>query len=104
MDFTDSDKADLSTGLVVVTFSTTWCGPCKVLSPELQKMSEKYSNIKVFKINAESARELSKQYGVSSVPHTVALNDGKVIDTMIGWKGKQDLDNFFASLALSSQK
>ena len=100
MNFTDSKavESELKSGLVVVTFSATWCGPCKIMQPELQKMSEKYSDIKVFKINVEEARDLSKEHSVSSVPHTVAFRDGVVVKTMGGWPGKQKLDEFFASL------
>lgn len=53
----------------IVDFYATWCGPCKMLSPVLEELSEEYAGkIDIYKVNVDSEEELAVAFGISSVP------------------------------------
>lgn len=76
---------------VLVDFFATWCGPCKMLSPILEKAE---STIKVIKIDTDEFEDLARKYGVMSIPTLVLLEDGKEIKRNIGFIDKESLENF----------
>lgn len=70
---------------VLVDFSATWCGPCKMMGPVLEQMSAEYEGkAKVFKIDIDQAMELAQKYEVMSVPNMIFFKDGKQVDQVIG--------------------
>ena len=81
-------------GTAIVDFYTDWCGPCKVLSPILESLSDKYDSIKICKLNIENAQELAKVYNINSVPFIAAFRNGKLIESKIGFSGIPDIDSF----------
>lgn len=60
---------------IMVDFFAHWCGPCKVLIPRLEKMSEQYDNVEFVKVNVDENREYAQQLGIRGVP-TVIIYDG----------------------------
>ncbi len=76
--------------LVLVDFYADWCGPCKMISPIIDELSEE-KNIKVCKINTDEAIELAKEYGVMTIPCIIAFKDGKEINRSIGLVNKDEL-------------
>lgn len=72
----------------VIDFYADWCGPCKALSPILDKLAAEYPQIDLVKIDVEdsSNEELSLQYSVLSIPKVVVEIDGKVVKTFTGAK------------------
>jgi len=72
------DDLLLVTTKVVLVFSSSWCGPCKILKPQLEKISSdsKYNKIKFCKIDIDECGDLSDKYKISSLPTTVFLNNG----------------------------
>ena len=76
---------------VLVDFFATWCGPCKMLSPILEKAE---SNIKVIKVDTDEFEDLARKYGVMSIPTLVLLEDGKEIKRNIGFIDKESLETF----------
>lgn len=69
---------------VIVDFFASWCGPCKVLSPVLEEISEENSNIKVCKVNIDNDPDLAMKYNVSLVPTLAYFKDGKQFETLVG--------------------
>jgi len=64
--------------VVVIDFYAEWCGPCKKIAPEIEKLSNKYTNIKFCKINVDELDKLSNTFKVTSLPTFVFLkNDTK---------------------------
>ena len=69
--------------LVVVDFYADWCGPCKVLGPLLEKLSEEMK-FKLVKINTEQEQELASHFSVMSIPTVFFFKDGEPIDMFVG--------------------
>ena len=76
--------------LVLVDFYADWCGPCKMMSPILDELSEE-ENIKVCKIDTDEEIELAKEYGVMTIPCIIAFKEGKEINRSIGLVSKDEL-------------
>ena len=55
-------------GVVVVDFFATWCGPCKMLAPVFESVSEEVSNAKFVKVDIVESLELAQKFGISTVP------------------------------------
>lgn len=77
----DTDKP------VLLDFWASWCAPCKMLSPAIEKLSQQYADKAVIgKVNIDEQRELAQQFGVMSIPSVFVIKNGKVIDTVVGLK------------------
>ena len=76
---------------VLVDFFATWCGPCKMLGPVLEKTE---SDIKVIKVDTDEFEDLSREYGVMSIPTLVLLENGKEVKRNVGFIDKNSLENF----------
>jgi len=70
-------------GIVLVDFYADWCGPCKMLGPILDELSEEVTT-KIVKVNVDDNPGLSQKYGVRSIPTMIAFKDGEAIDQIIG--------------------
>ena len=82
-----------STQPVLVDFWASWCGPCKMLSPVISELAEEYDGkVKVGKVNVDDEPELAATFRVASIPTVVLFKDGKVADTSVGYRPKQQLE------------
>ena len=86
-DFVELIKEDK----ILIDFFATWCGPCKMLSPILEKVE---SNLKVVKVDVDEFEDLAREYGVMSIPTLVVLENGKEVNRHIGFIDKNDLESF----------
>ncbi|MCI9365204.1 MAG: thioredoxin [Clostridia bacterium] len=79
--------------LVLVDFWATWCGPCKMLAPVLSEFAEENEEkVKVGKVNVDEQRELATKYQISSIPTLLLFKDGSVINNIVGFCSKTELE------------
>lgn len=79
-------------GLVLVDFYAEWCMPCRMLSPILEELSEEIDELKVVKVDTDENQELAERFGIMSIPTLVFVKDGKIVDTLVGMRPKEDLE------------
>ena len=79
----------IGNGVVLVDFFATWCGPCKMLGPVLEEMSEERDSLKIVKIDIDENMDLARKYGIMSVPTLILFKDGKQISTKNGFMPKE---------------
>ena len=77
---------------VVADFYATWCGPCRLLSPMLDKLAGGYTDkIKFVKINVDESPGLAQNFQVQAIPTLIFFKDGKVADRVTGLPAEADL-------------
>ena len=74
---------------VLIDFWASWCGPCRMLSPVIDKIAEERTDIKVCKVNVDEQGELAQRFGVMSIPTVVAMKDGKIVNQSVGVRPKE---------------
>lgn len=79
---------------VLVDFYADWCGPCRMLSPVVEEIAKEKDEVDFYKINVDNAEEVSRKYGVMSIPTLIVFQDGKVINQSVGLKSKNELKEF----------
>ncbi|MEO1693271.1 MAG: thioredoxin [Cyanobacteria bacterium J06631_6] len=71
--------------LVVADYTATWCGPCKVVAPLIDKLAEEYSDrVTVVKIDIDQNKDAAKKYGIRSIPAVLVFRDGEVVENTFG--------------------
>lgn len=75
---------------VIVDFYADWCGPCKMLSPVLDKI-EKEEDIVVARVDVDKNQSLAQKHGVRSIPTVKLFKGGKEVDTFIGFRDKNQI-------------
>lgn len=79
---------------VVVDFWASWCGPCKMLSPIIDELSNELNDkAKFFKLNVDENPVASAQYKVASIPTVMVFKNGKIVDSLVGFRPKDSLKN-----------
>jgi thioredoxin 1 len=75
-----------ATGPVVVDFYAPWCGPCKMLTPLLEKLAEELGGkVKFAKLNVDDAPELAGRYDITGVPTLRLFHSGEAVDQLVGF-------------------
>lgn len=71
-------------GLVVVDFFATWCGPCKMIAPLIEKFSQQHPEAKFVKVDTDEVPDLSQEYEITAMPTILFLKGGKVVERVTG--------------------
>ena len=77
---------------VLVDFWATWCGPCRMLAPELEALAAERTDIKVGKVNVDENPELCAKYGITSIPAVFVFKNGQVFKQAVGYRPKAELE------------
>ena len=76
--------------LTLVDFWATWCGPCRMVGPIIEKLGEKYeSKAVIAKVDVDAEPDLARRFGVMSIPTVVFLKNGKEFERMVGVQSPQ---------------
>lgn len=81
---------DTLEGKTIVDFWAEWCGPCKMVAPVLEELAAE-NNVSLIKINVDEQQDLATEFGITSIPVIMLVEDGKVTKQIIGAKPKYAL-------------
>ena len=77
---------------VLIDFWAEWCGPCKMLTPTIDVISEEYKDTSVIaKVNVDEAPSIASNYGIRSIPCLLFFNKGKVVEQRVGAISKEEI-------------
>ena len=79
---------------VLLDFWAVWCGPCQMLSPVVDEISDERDDIKVGKVNTDEQQALAMQYHIQSIPALLLFKDGKLADQQVGAVPKAQVNAF----------
>lgn len=85
-------EVEASTVPVLVDFYADWCGPCKMVQPELEALAASNANVVVAKVNVDENNNLAERFGISNIPCMLLFKNGEVTKTIIGYRTKQQLE------------
>ena len=78
---------------IMVDFWAEWCGPCRAVSPILDKIAEEHADkLSIVKLNVDDNPEIAMKYGITSIPAMYVFKDGEVVKRVIGAKPKPALE------------
>ncbi|MBR6225675.1 MAG: thioredoxin [Bacilli bacterium] len=81
-------------GKVLVDFFATWCGPCKMLSPILEKVASEHEDLTVLKVDVDEVGDVATKYGIRSIPTLILFEDGKAVDMKLGFMPEESVLRF----------
>lgn len=89
-EITFQEKVIESKGKIIVDFWAEWCGPCKLLSPILEEVSN-ILDIKIYKVNVDENPSLAGQFGIKSIPTMVIFDNGVRVKEVVGLRPKEEI-------------
>ncbi len=80
-----ASEVEQHSGVTVVDFWATWCGPCRMIAPILEQLSEEFAGkVKVTKLDVDANQRTAMRFQVRSIPTLLFFKDGKLVDQVIG--------------------
>lgn len=90
-------EQETATGLTLVDFWATWCGPCKMQSPIIDQLDEESDGtVSYYKMDVDANTETPAQFGIMSIPTLLIKKDGEVVDKLIGYHSKEQIEQSLA--------
>ncbi len=76
---------------VFVDFYADWCGPCKMVGPLVEELSNEMTDVKFVKVNVDNLPDVAQRYGIMSIPTLLAFKDGELVGNIVGFQPKEAL-------------
>ena len=87
---------------VVVDFWAAWCGPCRMVAPEIEKLAEKYAgSVEVRKLDVDANPQIAMRYGIMSIPTVAYFQKGQAPRAAVGFRPLEALEQAFTLEAVS---
>lgn len=84
--------------IAVIDFSAEWCGPCKMLAPVMEEVSEEFGDsVSFYNIDVDENMDIAQMYKIVSIPALILLKKGKKVDMQIGFQPKDGVVSFIKS-------
>ena len=87
-------KEIIRDGVTVADFYADWCGPCKMLGPVLETLSQELTDVTFIKVNVDDEMDLAQEYGIMSIPAVFLFKNGEAVAQSIGLKPLDLMRNF----------
>ena len=87
----------IETGITLVDFFAEWCGPCKMMGPVLEELSNQYADVEFVKVNIDDNMDLAERFQIMSIPTVYIFKDGQVIGKNTGYNGPDGIKQFIDS-------
>ena len=82
----------VKSGVTVVDFYADWCGPCKMLAPVMEELSEEMKEAAFVKVNVDDNQRLAQEYGITNIPSVIFFKDGEKKEMQVGFIPKNVLE------------
>lgn len=93
-DLTFQEEVINSDTPVLVDFWATWCGPCKMLAPVIEEVSNNLDGkVKVIKLDVDENPGIAGQFGISSIPTMILFNEGKPVGKLVGFRPAEQIES-----------
>lgn len=79
---------------VLVDFNAKWCGPCRMLKPILDEVSEELDDVKIVSVNVDDCSDLARMYGIMSIPCLILIKNGAEVKRNIGLISRDEIIRF----------
>ena len=76
---------------VIVDCYADWCGPCRMYGPVVEEVSKEFVDYDFYKLNVDEAYDISRRYGVMSIPTTLIFENGELKNQLVGFRNKDEL-------------
>ncbi len=93
----DNFEKEIKSGVTLVDFWAPWCGPCRVLGPVVDTLSQEMKGLRFGKVNVDEQPEISERFEVASIPTLLLFKNGKVIANRVGATTKENLREWINS-------
>ena len=81
-----------SKGVVLVDFWATWCGPCKMMAPNVEEIATEYKGkVTVGTVDVDECQELATRFGIMSIPTLIVFKDGEKKEVLVGYRLKMQI-------------